>query len=183
MKGVVEAVTGLILSAGGSTRMGQPKGLLRRDGVPLLRAQVLALQAAGLPVTVVLGFRAAEHCSVLPPGVRVELNLRWARTDMAASAALGLRGPVLLQPVDVPPPTPETLRALLSVPEDLVPVFEGQEGHPVRLQPPHPPGRLDLRLRSARRIPVKDPHCIRNLNRPADWADWVSCSEPVQPED
>ena len=174
MNRMVEGVTGLIVSAGGSTRMGQPKGLLLWKGVPLLRAQVLALQAVGLPVTVVLGCRTAEHLAVLPPGVRVVLNPRWAQTDMAASVALALAGPMLLQPVDVPPPTVETLRLLLSVQQDAVPQFAGGDGHPVRLQPPHLPGRLDLRLAGARRIPVRDPHCVRNLNRPADWEEWLS---------
>lgn len=154
--------------------MGQPKGLLSLRGVPLLRAQIDAFQAAGLPVRVVLGFRIAEHLAVLPPGVQVEWNPRWARTDMTASAMLALRGPVLLQPVDVPPPRLETLQALLAVASDAVPSFEGQDGHPVRLQPPHPPGRLDLRLQRALRIPVADPDCLRNLNRPSEWEAWLA---------
>lgn len=167
-----KVVTAVILCAGGSRRMGQPKGLLPLDGSTLLRVQVERFFAAGLPVRVVLGSRAREHFSQLPPGVEVELNLRWASTDMATSAAPALRGDVLLQPVDVPPPAPETLAQLLACAGNVVPCVAGQDGHPVRLEAPHPPGRLDHRLRHAVRLEVADVDCTLNLNHPADWESW-----------
>ncbi|HND31626.1 MAG TPA: NTP transferase domain-containing protein [Myxococcota bacterium] len=167
-----KVVTAVILCAGGSRRMGHPKGLLPLDGSTLLRVQVERFLAAGLPVRVVLGSRAREHFPQLPPGVEVELNFRWATTDMATSAAPALRGTVLLQPVDVPPPTPDSLARLLACTGDAVPRVAGQDGHPVRLEAPHPPGRLDHRLRHAARVEVEDPDCTLNLNHPADWEAW-----------
>lgn len=156
--------------------MGRPKGLLPLDGVPLLRAHVDAFSAAGLPVTVVLGPAVAEHLAALPPGVRVILNLEWRRTQMSDSAWYALEGAgvTLLTPVDVPPARPDTLAALLAADGPAVPTVDGVPGHPVRLDPPHTRVRLDARLAGARHIPVADRDCVRNLNRPEEWAAWLA---------
>lgn len=163
--------------------MGRPKGLLVLDGVPLLRAHVDAFRAAGLPVTVVLGNAALEHFRTLPSGVRVVFNFRWKCTDMAHSAALALEGAgdVLLTPVDVPPARPETLARLLAAPGPAIPTWNGQPGHPIRLCAPHPDvadggrvPRLEDRVAGATRVPVDDPDCVRNLNRPEEWAAWLA---------
>lgn len=156
--------------------MGRPKGLLEVEGVPLLRAHVDALTRAGLEVTVVLGAHADSYVRVLPEGVEVVLNYRWSTSEMKHSAALGLRGKgvVLLTPVDVPPPRPASLAALLAGTGDAVPVHGGRRGHPVRLDPPHGEVRLDARLAHAREVPVDDPDCVLNLNTPEEWAAWSS---------
>jgi CTP:molybdopterin cytidylyltransferase MocA len=156
--------------------MGRPKGLLPVAGVPLLRAHVDVFQAAGLPVTVVLGAAAEEHRGVLPPGVLVRVNERWAETEMLDSLMLALppAAVALVTPVDCPPVKHETLARLLAVGCDAVPAFAGRPGHPVRLQPPHPVHlRLDLRLARARAVPVDDPDCTLNFNEPADWVAWA----------
>jgi CTP:molybdopterin cytidylyltransferase MocA len=156
--------------------MGRPKGLLlTAAGVPLLRAHADALAAAGCDVVVVLGFAADAHRAVLPVGARVLVNERWDQTDMAASAALALAGAgtVLLTPVDAPPARGDTIARLLAVRGDAVPVWQGRDGHPVKLAPPHPTGRLDLRLAGATRVAVDDPDCVLNLNTPADWEAWA----------
>ena len=103
-------------------------------------------------------------------------NASWRTTGMSDSAFLGLRdaGVVLITPVDVPPVRLDTLQALLSVEGPAVPTFEGAPGHPVRLEPPHVQMRLDERLRGARRVPVDDPDCVRNLNRPEEWSAWLA---------
>lgn len=156
--------------------MGRPKGLLLLDGVPLLRAHVDAFRRAGLPVTVVLGSAASAHVATLPAGVHVVYNPRWHETDMAASAALALRdaGEVLLTPVDVPPARPETIARLLEGVGAAVPTWGGRPGHPIRLPAPHPAVRLETRVATARHVPVDDPDCVRNLNRPEDWATWLA---------
>lgn len=158
--------------------MGQPKGLLPVGGVPLIRRHVEAFAAVGLPTTVVLGAAAEAHIEALLNSAEVVVNGEWRSTDMSASAALvlGDAGVVLLTPVDVPPARPDTLRRLLTPGGDAVPTWQGVAGHPVRLVPPHPPGRLDHRLAGARRIPVDDPDCLLNLNTPEAWAAWSSRS-------
>jgi molybdenum cofactor cytidylyltransferase len=144
----------------------------------MLRLHVEAARAAGLRPRVVLGPDAAAHLRVLPPGVEVVWNARALRTDMAASAALGLEGLAwaLLTPVDVPPAHPDTLRALLDHPGPCVPVYGGREGHPVRIHARddgcHPAERLDHRLRDAARIRVGDPTVLRDLDTPEAWAAW-----------
>lgn len=155
--------------------MGAPKALLPVNGVPLLLAHVAAFRAVGLSTTVVVGAFEAECRAILPPDVCVLVNRRWADTHPSDSADLALAdaGTVLLTPVDVPPAAPATLRRLLAAEGDAVPTWEGQDGHPVRLVPPHPLGmRLDLRLATAERVPVDDPDCVRNLNTPTEWAAW-----------
>lgn len=165
---------GVVLCAGGSTRMGRPKGLLERDGTPLILLHVRAFAALGLPVRVVLGAEAERHRAVLPATVQILVNPFWKETGPSDSAALALAGVLraLLTPVDVPPARPETLRALLAGDGDAVPTWQGRDGHPVRLDAPHPPGRLDHRVVGARRVPVDDPDCVLNLNTPREWEAW-----------
>ena len=51
-------VAAVILAAGGSSRLGEPKQLIELGGLPLVRkAAMSALEAGALPVVVVLGFR------------------------------------------------------------------------------------------------------------------------------
>lgn len=72
--------------------MGRPKGLLERDGTPLLRLHVEAFEAAGLPVRVVLGAEAERHRAVLPATVQILVNPSWKETGPSESAALKIMG-------------------------------------------------------------------------------------------
>ena len=165
----------VILAAGGSARMGRPKALLELRGVPLLVAHARAFHAMGLRVTVVLGAHAEAVAAVVPAGVRIVTNGDWARTGPAESAALGLAGlgPSLLTPVDVPPASADDLAALISQYGSAVLTVGGLAGHPVRLDPPHAPGRLDTRLEHATRVPSQDADRLLNLNTPEAWEAWV----------
>ena len=127
----------ILLSAGGGRRMGSPKGLIALDGVALVRAHLDAFARHAGERTVVLGAEAASHLAHVPPGVRVVFNPNWSRTWPADSLQLALRGRDIPQrawvcPVDVPPPSPHVLRALLEGPGDRVPTDpNGRPGHPV----------------------------------------------------
>jgi molybdenum cofactor cytidylyltransferase len=85
-------VAGVILAAGGSSRLGEPKQLIELGGLPLVRKAALsALEAGALPVVVVLG---AENDQILPAlegldNVRIALNSRW-KSGLASSVAAGL---------------------------------------------------------------------------------------------
>ena len=85
-------VAAVILAAGGSSRLGEPKQLIELGGLPLVRkAAMSALEAGALPVVVVLG---AENDQILPAlegleNVRIALNSRW-KTGLASSVAAGL---------------------------------------------------------------------------------------------
>ncbi len=82
----------LVLAAGASTRMGQPKQLLRYEGELLIeRAVRVAREAGADPVFVVIGANYAPIGTVLSrlePAVRVLLNHGWQQ-GMGNSIALG----------------------------------------------------------------------------------------------
>lgn len=82
-----------MLAAGGSSRLGHPKQLVRHHGEPLVRRAAAAALAVGArPVVVVLGAGAAVIAPVLHglAGVEVTLNPDWQR-GVASSLAAGVR--------------------------------------------------------------------------------------------
>lgn len=87
------AVTGLvILAAGASTRLGEPKQLLSFEGQTLLQRAIQAALASGCaPIAVVLGAKAAELLQALAGApVTVVQNPAWEE-GMALSIRCGLR--------------------------------------------------------------------------------------------
>jgi molybdenum cofactor cytidylyltransferase len=85
-------VAAVVLAAGASRRLGQPKQLVVADGESLLRRTArLALEAGCAPVVAVLGFEAermrAELAGV-PAGIAINAN--WS-CGMGSSLACGLR--------------------------------------------------------------------------------------------
>lgn len=176
----------ILLSAGGGRRMGGPKGLIAVDGTPLVRAHLDAFASVSSERTVVLGADAAAHLCHVPPGVRVVFNPDWSRSWPADSLQLALRGrPIPLRawvcPVDVPPPSPAVLRALLQGPGDRVPTDpDGRPGHPVlvthnvlqkcQVAPPH--GGLRTLIGTAQRVPTAAPVAL-NFNSAASLESFV----------
>jgi molybdenum cofactor cytidylyltransferase len=70
-------ISGLVLAAGSSSRMGSPKQLLELDGKPLLQHVIDALAAASLEeIVVVLGHAAdeVEQAIALPGAARLVVN-------------------------------------------------------------------------------------------------------------
>ncbi len=86
-------LSGIVLAAGSSTRMGRPKQLLELAGRPLLQYAVDAAAAARLDeVIVVLGHAAAEieAALTLPAHARCVVNERYA-DGQSTSLQAGLR--------------------------------------------------------------------------------------------
>jgi molybdenum cofactor cytidylyltransferase len=112
----------VILAAGESRRLGQPKQLVGIDGEPILRRQCrMALEAWLGPVAVILGCRAAD-CAAAIADLPVEqhVNEHWANglgtsIRLASSAAItaGADGLLLLH-ADQYRVTPTDLRALAA---------------------------------------------------------------------
>jgi len=109
----------VILAAGGSSRMGQPKQLLKFRGTSLLRRAIdTALAVPADQVIVVLGYAADKllpECEAT--GATVVLNDQWTegvstslRGGLAAVSS-DARG-VFIYPADMPLVTPEALREL-----------------------------------------------------------------------
>lgn len=134
---------GIVLAAGASTRLGQPKQLLRLGGQTLVRRVTRVALAAGLdPVIVVVGHAApAVRAEVADLPVTVVENPAYAE-GQSTSLVAGLRAlppatrAVLVFLVDQPFVTAEIVRRLLATYEEtgqpiVVPVHAGQRGHPV----------------------------------------------------
>ncbi len=87
-------VAALVLAAGGSSRLGQPKQLLTFKGERLLdRAIRIAQETGADPIFVVLGAEYERILDTLPSpsdgGPRILINKAW-HTGMASSIALGV---------------------------------------------------------------------------------------------
>ncbi|MEL0272665.1 MAG: NTP transferase domain-containing protein [Flavobacteriaceae bacterium] len=79
----------LLLTAGKSSRMGQPKALLSIKGQPLISYQINRLKELGLPITVVLGAYADAISKVVTSKeVRLVLNKDFEK-GMGSSIAFG----------------------------------------------------------------------------------------------
>jgi CTP:molybdopterin cytidylyltransferase MocA len=172
----------LILAAGGSTRMGQPKALLDLHGRPLIVAHVTALSQLCSPVVVVLGAHGDAIAEVLPGDVLKVWNPDWATTETRDSIALGLEAlspetKVVVTPVDVPPAPPDVLELLLAGPLPAVPIDEGERGHPVvviagaALLAVHT-APLHAHLVDATEVEVDWPDCTQGFNTPKEWVTW-----------
>ena len=116
-------VAGILLAAGGSTRLGSPKQLLVYEGRTLLRRAAEAMLEAGCrPVVVVLGASAGKLTPELAGlDVNTVVNVDWER-GMGASLRVGMTalspGPeidaVLVTLCDQPLIKAETLRRITN---------------------------------------------------------------------
>ncbi len=134
------SVAALILAAGASTRLGQPKQLVELGGEALLRRAVRTATEAGLaPVVVVLGASAAQivqACDLREAWVVV--NSGWSG-GMAGSIRCGmelvrtfdrLRG-VVVMTCDMPAVSPSHLEALAGTGDEAVAsTYIGRHGVP-----------------------------------------------------
>jgi molybdenum cofactor cytidylyltransferase len=114
----------VILAAGASTRMGEPKQLLAFDGRPLLvRAVDAALASAAWPVVVVLGAHAEKIRPLLARHpVLISENPAWAE-GMASSVRAGIAtlqefsrslDAALIAVCDQPAFSPDVIAALIA---------------------------------------------------------------------
>lgn len=118
----------LVLAAGASTRLGQPKQLVRLDGRPLLHTMVThAVAAAGHAVTVVLGAHAQELAMLLKHSpASVIINRQWEE-GLGASIRCGIAAlppacdAVLIMLADQVGLTGDDLKRLMSA-------WKGQDG-------------------------------------------------------
>lgn len=132
----------ILLSAGESTRMGTPKGLLDWFGAPLAQRQAEALLEAGADeVYVVTGHRGDEVGAVLPDGrVKRVHNPDYAQ-GKTTSIKAGLAAlpndvdTIILLAVDQPRPAWLIRQVLQAHQESRAPVtsprYRGRGGHPL----------------------------------------------------
>jgi molybdenum cofactor cytidylyltransferase len=137
-------ISGIVLAAGTSSRLGRPKQLLDVGGRPLLQRVVDAVAGAGLDeVVVVLGHEAdrIREALELGPGARAITNVDYA-TGQASSLATGLDAlhprseAAVIVLGDQPALTSEHVRAAVGAWRDgsaevARSYFGGVPGHPV----------------------------------------------------
>jgi len=121
---VKNTVAAMVLAAGASRRLGQPKQLLMLDGETLLARSVrLANEAGAAPVLVVLGANSELIGSAIPAGsATLVMNENWEQ-GIASSIHAGLKaldpaesdvGGVLILACDQPRLSAEHLRELIQ---------------------------------------------------------------------
>jgi molybdenum cofactor cytidylyltransferase len=134
------SVAAIILAAGESRRMGQPKALLPFRGGSFLSVLAETLSPHCSPVCAVFGADAKRLMSLAPSSLLVAENPNYA-SGMLTSLQAGLRAlesvpdRVLFTLVDHPAVASETIRALLdSADEIAIPKFNSKRGHPVLIR-------------------------------------------------
>jgi len=138
-------IVGVVLSAGESSRMGQPKALLPIDGQTFIERIVQALKSGGVErIVVVLGFNAdalrrkIEH---LPVEIVVNSDFQRGQLSSLQAALRHLASDqdcdgILVHLVDHPYIDPDLVRLMLQRFADtqkmiVVPSHQGKRGHPV----------------------------------------------------
>ena len=169
----MNSVPALVIAAGSSSRLGQPKQLLVLDGETLLqRAIRIACESGASPVLVVLG----AHLEQIEPGIdrsqaTVVVNSGWEE-GMASSIRLGIQAleaespqaaGVLFMICDQPAVSAEHLRLLLaSFRQDpatpVASVYAGKRGIPAIFPRPAFPSLLALRGDQGARRLLADPN-------------------------
>jgi len=130
-------IGGIILAAGNSTRMGQPKALIHFNGEMLINRLIDAYIKSGLaPVVVVT--QGVTH-QAIRDREDIDIVLGDPKTEMIDSVILGLDAlsketqAVVIQPVDAVFTSPEMIDALCDGYPGVTRVLchEGKPGHPI----------------------------------------------------
>ena len=178
----------IILAAGEARRMAHPKALIEHEGGrSFLQSLASTFAKAGCAVLGVVG-KDAEAVKEQHPSVNLVDSPRWQDGPMSSiKAGLGAAleeeaDVVLLQPVDMPAVRASTLKSLLKAlgdsEEGLRPEFEGAPGFPVVLSRAAAErlmgsdvAQLDgaLQALKLRRVSVKDPGVVVNINTPETY--------------
>jgi molybdenum cofactor cytidylyltransferase len=130
-------IAGLILAAGESRRMGQPKALLRFRETTFIQNLVRLFSDCCDPVIVVLGHNPEPIRRAIGNSAQIVINTGYLLGQFSSmQAGLQVLPPdvdgVLFTLVDHPDPAPETLKALVSDEAPIsIPSYYGRKGHPV----------------------------------------------------
>ncbi len=186
-------ISGLILAAGMSTRMGSPKPLLDWGGESLIAYQVKQLVAGGCDeVVVVLGHAADRvHRTISHLPCRVMLNPRY-HVGRSGSLRIGAKAvdreadPILVIGVDQPRPAAFLSRLLKAHHSPAVatrPTVNGSHGHPIVVAgglresmmtvPDDQEGiRAILRSENGKIVDLEcDDTCLVDINTPSDYEE------------
>jgi molybdenum cofactor cytidylyltransferase len=189
-------IAGIVLSAGRSRRMGQPKAFLRLGGATFLERAIAALRDGGCgEVVVVAGPPEDEAARDIAEaaerlGARVAINPHIG-SEQVDSLRAGLRAlgedaaAAIAVPVDVPGTAAETVRAVIEAFDrdphpPIVQPFDGERhGHPVLfaravwpelMAEPLPEGaRTVIHAYAAERAEVRVARLAADVDTPEDY--------------
>ncbi|HEX5749859.1 MAG TPA: NTP transferase domain-containing protein [Archangium sp.] len=180
----------IILAAGEARKMGYSKALIEHEGgKSFLQSLASTFGKAGCSVMGVIG-KEADAVRDQHPAIHLVENERW-QDGQLSSVKAGLEAAfedgadiILLQPVDMPALRASTLKSLIKAMGDSVeairPEFEGASGFPIILSRgaaerlrdrDSTETQLEVAVRGlqVRRIPVKDPGVVVNINTPETY--------------
>jgi molybdenum cofactor cytidylyltransferase len=191
-------ISGILLAAGESRRMGSPKALLYYQGQTFIERICTAFLTAGVDeLLVVLGARAEEIGRALPthPKLRAVVNARYFQGQLSSlMVGIGALSPeseaAIVNLVDHPLVTAETITAVIesfrTVPLPIVIAsYQGKRGHPVLfssrvygelLAAPLDQGAKVVVRKDptrVRELPLADPGILADIDTPEEYARWI----------
>jgi molybdenum cofactor cytidylyltransferase len=175
----------IVLAAGASARLGQPKALLEMDGGTLIQHLVERLEAVGLEPVIVTNAEISVDVLLALPNRTIVINpnpdagrtgsLQCGLKQILDTKGGGRAFRLLVVPVDRPGFSNDTLQTLMGKDVCSCPEKDGRGGHPLLLMPDDV-ARIrtvdaDSPLRdlcTPERFKVDDLHLHLNLDTPED---------------
>ena len=181
----------VVLAAGGSSRFGSPKPLIRANGETFVARAVRHARDAGCDPVVAVVHEAAVASEAESAGAAVRRNSRW-KEGLSTSIAAGIEAidadasiqAVLILPCDQPKVTSDDLARLLSAfspgifavasaygnGASGIPALFGREAFPrLRTLGGDAGAKALLVEREARVRKIEVPHAAFDVDRPEDW--------------
>jgi molybdenum cofactor cytidylyltransferase len=187
-------ISAIILAAGESKRMGQPKLLLPWEKTTVLGQVISVLRSAGMEdiVTVTGGFREQVEAVAIQLGSRVVFNAEYARNEMLDSIQYGLRAltaeaeAALICLGDQPQLQERSVRRVRETFENgksrlVVPSYQMRRGHPwlaarplweeilMMKSPQSPRDFLNAHSKEIEYVDVDNPSILQDLDTPEDY--------------
>jgi molybdenum cofactor cytidylyltransferase len=190
-------ITAIILAAGESKRMGQPKMLLPWGNDTVLSHVIKLFQEAGLEDILVItgGAKDQVEKAIAPLKVRTIFNKQFADGEMLTSIQCGISAlarqtqAVLIGLGDQPQVQAGSVRMVCdayrkSKSQIVVPSFNMRRGHPWLVErslwndfmdiksPQSPRDFLNTHNEKIQYVPVEDPGILADLDTPEDYQRW-----------
>lgn len=191
-------ISAVILAAGESKRMGQPKMLLPWDGGTVLTHVISIFQNAGLTDILVVTGGAREQVEGLVSdlNIRTVYNKEYAKAEMLSSIQCGIRAlmpqaqAVLIGLGDQPQVQEGSVRRVCETFQEsrsnlVVPSYQMRRGHPwlvarplwdellMMEAPQSPRDFLNSHNQEIQYINVNDPNILTDLDTPEDYRKWT----------